>query len=122
VGNRMDVGDRVTVSFSGVVEEVRTHDMPLGIRHVVRSDTGSAHMIFDQAIGRDFTVEKAAPDYWPPEKGDVWKADNGKIFFARATGSSGEVQLYESIICRGGEDCEQIRKLNLGLHLVFRNL
>jgi|SRR6185437_9043897 len=117
----MDVGDRVTVSFTGVVEEVRTHDMPLGIRHVVRSDTGSAHMIFDQAVGRDFTVERAAPNYWPPEKGDVWKADNGKLFFARAT-PSGEVQLYEGTISRGGEDNEEVRKLNPGLHLVFRNL
>lgn len=118
--SKLSVGDTVSVNFTGTIEEVKDYTMPLGIRHVVRSDTGAAHMLFDQAEGKDFKVERKTPEYWPPLKGDIWKADNGNLFFGRC--NHDPVQLYNSTISRGGELPQEVLNSNPGLRLVFRNL
>lgn len=118
----MKKGDTIKVSFTGVVEEVRPHgsatDMTMGIRHVVRSkDSGYAHMIFEGA-GNDYEVVKTDPKHWPPQPGDVWKAED-KTWMAR--GDKGGVYLYNIRLGTGSEDPKAVMIGNPDLRLVYRN-
>lgn len=116
----LNVGDKVEVKFTGVVEEVR-HDVPLGIRHIVRSDgSGNAHALFDHAKGTDFKVVKVDPKNWPPQPGDVWKGDKG-TYFARREAYSMDVGFYSDTVGKGGEEPAHVLRDNPKLRLVYRN-
>lgn len=114
----MKVGDRVKVSFEGTVEEIRDRNLHLGIRHVVRSDNGAAHMLFSLAEGEDFTVQRKDPELWPPQRGDVWK-DGKSTWFAR--NDMGPIMFYNATVGVGGEMPSGVLKNHPDLHLVYRD-
>src|ERR1044071_2768385 len=118
---KLNVGDKVKVNFEGQIEEIRTSGH-LGIRHVVRSNNGAAHMLFSLA-NEDFTVtEKAVTrdENWPPQAGDVWKTKSGDTYFARRS-SSGNIRFYFTEVGEGDWTQSFMIENQPGIRLAFRN-
>ena len=115
----LKVGDQVQVHFSGTIEEV-TDRMAMGIKYIVRSESGRAHALYDRAEGEDFTVTRRDPENWPPVKGDVWASDKESWFARQDEDIFAKTYLYRATSGRGMELTEDVLRAFPEIRLVYR--
>ena len=80
-------GDRVSVSYEGVVTEIRViEDAGLGQCLIIKSDAGVNHAVY--VASRIPPVDLLRSADWPPVIGDLWDNGDGDIFFCYSFGGS----------------------------------
>lgn len=75
---RFTEGQRVHVELDGTI----VNQDAAGDWYMVDAGAGYKHVIYTSIPGHQVTITAAEPESWPPQAGDVWKA-NGQRWFAR---------------------------------------